>query len=230
MKVSTMIRYCFFAFVLAFVSLAAPTQAKAQKPEGLSTPRPLWNTDTSSQTEEEDDEDEEEDGEEKKKKRRLKDSASTQPIRPHVEEEEPELKPEKEINVDMNFSNDARNIANSCPQRWENESCLKATSQAALVLVSNYGGRLDQAGKKNYMETLKEDCAASTAATQEEGIPAYAMKSAYTVCMNSIVEIADGSGVKPDPSYMQLLLATVWCMEKSPQCEMMELALRKWAK
>ncbi len=216
--------------MLVLTCLVYSVSVYAQKPENLSTPRPLWNTETAVQSEDDDQDVDEDEDEEKKKELRLKDSPTSPPVRQHLEEEEPELKPKKEINVDMNFSNDAGNIARSCPQQWEDEECLRATSQAALVLVSNYGGRLDQAGKKGHMETLKENCAASTAATQEDGIPAYAMKSAYTVCMNSIADVADASGVKPDPSYMQLLLATVLCMEKSPQCQMMELALRKWAK
>lgn len=216
-------------FVGMFILMSVSSSVtKAQESDVLSSPRPLWNTDPVEETEDEDGD--EEDEENKEKKRRLKDSASSPTVRQHLEEEEPELKPKREINVDMNFSNDARNIAKSCPQQWEDEECLRATSQAALVLVSNFGGKLDQAGQKSFMEALKEDCAASTAATQEDGIPAYAMKSAYTVCMNKIADIADKTGVVPEPSYMQLLLATVWCMEKSPQCQMMELALRKWAK
>lgn len=97
-----------------------------------------------------------------------------------------------------------------------------------MVLVSQFGASLEYEGYKAQMDPLKEDCAASTAATQQDGIPAYAMKSAYTVCANKIAEIAEITGVKPDPSYYQLMIASILCMDKNPQCRMMESSLKKW--
>ncbi|MCB1591959.1 MAG: hypothetical protein KDI90_05855 [Alphaproteobacteria bacterium] len=132
-------------------------------------------------------------------------------------------------NVEMNFAADAKAVALACPGNWESEICLKATSQSAMVLVSQYGAKLEHSGNKPAMEPLKQDCAASTAATQQDNIPAYAMKSAYTVCANKITDIATETGIKPDPSYLQLLVASILCLDKNPQCPMMEDSLRKWA-
>lgn len=215
-----MIKFPLFSLVpLLLVFLYVPSMSFAAD-TGMTTPRPLWNTEPVEDPEDEDKEKE-------KKKIRLKDT--DHPNYPAEEvEQAPKEKLKKDINVDMNFARDAKNMAKACPQSWENQECLQATSQAALVMISQYGASLEHGGKKSYQNPLKEECAASTAATQEADIPAYAMKSAYTVCVNKIVDIADATGIKPDPSYFQLMYATIICMDKKPQCQMMEIALRKW--
>lgn len=192
---------------------------------GIKTPRPLWNT----QVEEEEEEEEIDELENKKNPVRPRKKTETDPwYYDEAKDKESELK--KEISVDMNFESHAGEVARACPQKWESEECLRATSQAALVLVSHYGATLEQEGNKAAMEPLKQECAASTAATQQDGIPAYAMKSAYTTCANKIYDIAEATDVKPDPSYYQLLIATVLCMDNKPQCPFMEENLKKWAK
>ncbi|MCL4677275.1 MAG: hypothetical protein KJ017_01635 [Alphaproteobacteria bacterium] len=156
-------------------------------------------------------------------KPKKKSSPTKTPVEPA-----PTEKTAQNPNVDKNFEADAQAIATACPGNWEAEECLKATSQSAMVLVSQFGASLEYEGYKAQMDPLKEDCAASTAATQQDGIPAYAMKSAYTVCANKIAEIAEITGVKPDPSYYQLMIASILCMDKNPQCRMMESSLKKW--
>lgn len=132
------------------------------------------------------------------------------------------------ISVDKNFSLHAGQVAQSCPGTWENAACLNATSQAALVLISQFASDLQNAGHEDVTETLKQECAASTAATQKDDIPAYAMKSAYTVCANKIYDISSQTGVKPDPSYYQIMVGTVLCMSNDPQCKIIEDGLDKF--
>ncbi len=151
------------------------------------------------------------------------------PSQPYAQSQ-PYNQTKRAVSVDKDFPKHAGDIARACIGNWENEACLKATSQAAMVLISNYGSKLQQSGHKSSAEPLKQECAASTAATQEDNIPAYAMKSAYTVCANKIADISGKTGVSPDLSYYQLLVASVICMDKKPNCATFEGALKRFAK
>ncbi len=135
--------------------------------------------------------------------------------------------PLKPINVDKNFKAHARNVAHNCINSWESDGCLTATSESAMVLISQYGAKLQHMDMDEQKEKLKQECAASTAASQKSGFPAYAMKSAYTTCANTIYDIQVTTGINPDPNYYQLLVGTILCMNKSNQCGEIEDGLKK---
>lgn len=212
------------ALYLAGATFTASAQAQDSAP---GKPRQLWVNDAPDKDDTAIDEDEQ-----SKKKRKLtsKVKENSNPSQDLTERSQGNRESGTDIKVDMDFAEDAASVADACPGNWESPECLRATSQSALVLISQYGASLEHEGQEHAKEPLKEECAASTAATQENGIPAYALKSAYTVCLNKITDIADETGVKPDPSYLQLMVGAIWCMDRNPQCAMVEGGLRKWAK
>lgn len=122
----------------------------------------------------------------------------------------------------------AKKIASICPGSWEHQNCLEAVSASNITLASNYAQALDDAGKSNQLEPLKQLCAASTAATKGE-YPPEAMNSAFTECANGIYDISRKSGVKPDQSNYQLLVAAILCLNKDPQCQMLEKSMQQGA-
>jgi hypothetical protein len=111
----------------------------------------------------------------------------------------------------------AGKIAGACLDHWEAPSCLSAVSESNMALLSNYGAALQNGGYAAEAEQLKQHCAATTAASQET-VPAYAMRSALTECANTITDISGKTGVQPDPSHYQLLLAPLLCLSADPRC------------
>ncbi|MAE50190.1 MAG: hypothetical protein CMH27_00085 [Micavibrio sp.] len=120
----------------------------------------------------------------------------------------------------------AKTIAETCPGQWEHQRCLQSLSYSNLALAGQYAEALNKAGKKDAIETLRQTCAASTAATKGEYPPA-AMTSAFTTCANSIYSLSEETGIKPDQSHYQLLIAAILCLNKDPQCELLEAGLKK---
>jgi len=119
----------------------------------------------------------------------------------------------------------AKIVAQSClGGDWEQQKCLKAVSQNNLVMASNYGSALQESGKANEAELIKQNCAASTAATRDE-FSAYAMKSAYVECVNVIADVASATKMLPDQSQYQLLVAAIQCLNKTDACAHIEKAL-----
>lgn len=121
----------------------------------------------------------------------------------------------------------ARNIANVCPNAWDSEACLKAVSESNLVMVSNYGAVLQEKKLEAQAETLKQHCAASTAA-REQVYPAYAMKSAFTECANIISDLVDQTKIRPDVDHYQLLVVPVLCLSQDARCVPLEKALLQY--
>jgi len=121
----------------------------------------------------------------------------------------------------------AKIVSKACLGKWETQSCLKAVSDSALVMISNYAAKLKKNGKGSSLETLKEHCAASTAASNGE-YPADAMVSAYVECANIISDINDATGLMPDQSHYQLLVGPVLCIRKDRRCAAIEEGLRKY--
>ncbi|MBU0859509.1 MAG: hypothetical protein KJ667_06205 [Alphaproteobacteria bacterium] len=115
-----------------------------------------------------------------------------------------------------------------CPGQWESAHCLKAVSQSNMVMVSNYGAALQESGKKQAAEQLKQHCAASTAGTEGD-YPAYAMKSAFTECANTIGDLAGQTNLKPDLSHYQLLVGATMCLDGAAECAPIEKTLRQLA-
>lgn len=108
--------------------------------------------------------------------------------------------------------------------KWAGQPCLNAVSASNMALASMYGAALQQANQNAQAENLKQHCAASTAATQGE-YPADAMRSAFTECANSIVDISGATGLNPDPTRYQALIGAVWCLTGDAKCASVEQGL-----
>lgn len=119
----------------------------------------------------------------------------------------------------------AKSLGQVCPGQWESQPCLKAASQSSLALAANYGGALQEKKLNAEAEEIKQHCAASTAATQGE-YPAYAMKSAFIECANTMSDVATKTTLDPDVSHYQLLVATVMCLDKDAGCVEIEKTLK----
>ena len=111
----------------------------------------------------------------------------------------------------------AKSVATACVADWTAQSCLSAVSDSNLALLSNYGADLQNRKMEAAAENLKQHCAATTAANQQ-AVPPYAMHSALTECANTITDIAASTGVQPDPSHYQLLIAPLLCLGANPAC------------
>lgn len=111
----------------------------------------------------------------------------------------------------------AQHIAKACINQWEAQTCLSAVADSSMVLLSNYGADLQNRKMEADAESLKQHCAATTAASRQQ-VPAYAMKSALTECANTITDIAARTGIQPDPSHFQLLIAPLLCLGGDPAC------------
>lgn len=122
----------------------------------------------------------------------------------------------------------AKLVANACLPGWETQTCIRAISQSSYVMVSNYGGTLEGQNKKADAETLKQHCAATTAATQQD-VPPYAMRSALTECAGVISDLATKTGVSPDLSHFQLMVIPAMCLAKDPNCPAMTEQLKMFA-
>lgn len=131
-------------------------------------------------------------------------------------------------NVSQTAQNFAGGVARAClDDAWESPACLRALSESNLTMAGNYAGALQQAGKGAAADKIKEHCAASTAARQQE-FPAYAMKSAFIECANMISDIAESTAILPDQSQYQLLVGAVLCMEKDRRCTDINQGLRRY--
>jgi hypothetical protein len=120
-------------------------------------------------------------------------------------------------------------VAKVCPAKWESPECLKSVSQVTLSMAANYAGGLKDSGKTADSETIKQHCAAATAATQQN-YPAYAMQSAFTECANTIADVVKTSGMTPDLSQYQLLGGAILCLQKHAGCADIENGLKAYAK
>lgn len=114
--------------------------------------------------------------------------------------------------------------ASYCSHEWSSQQCMKTLSGASLVMVSNYAEELHKKGHGQYLEPLKQNCAASTAGTKVD-VPAYAQRSAFVECINHIVTINEKTGVKPDPDFYQLIVGSIICFDKNQSCVVIEQSL-----
>lgn len=130
-------------------------------------------------------------------------------------------------NVDRNVLRHAAGIANFCPGQWESDNCLKAVSLSNKDMAVMYAAKLDAAGKKDSVEAVKNACAAASVTEEEveEEVPAYAFRSAYTECANGLYEISQATGIQPDPTHMQILISSVYCLNQAPQCAAIEKSM-----
>ncbi len=121
----------------------------------------------------------------------------------------------------------ASRISSACAGSWQSQNCLKAVSESSMALTTNYMASLDRRGKSAASETVKQHCAASTAAMTEQ-IPAGAMLSAYTECANTIYDVSEQTGVEPDQSLYLLLVGPVLCLSGDRRCTAVEQGLKSY--
>ncbi|MFK7839018.1 MAG: hypothetical protein AB8B83_01700 [Bdellovibrionales bacterium] len=131
----------------------------------------------------------------------------------------------KEVEPSRAALENARAIANVCLNgKWQSQPCLSAVSQSNLVMASNYAAALSENKMEQNAEAIKQQCAASTAATRDS-FPANAMRSAYVECVNAIVQQSQETGLVPDQSQFQLLVSAVQCLDLAPTCNEIERGL-----
>ena len=117
------------------------------------------------------------------------------------------------------------NVASYCVGSWEEEACIKEISSVSMALATGYAELLDAGNQQKYMESLKQHCAASTAALKVS-VPAYAMNSALKECANSISDISEATSISPNLNLYQLLVMSVMCLSKAKSCDMIEQQFR----
>lgn len=128
------------------------------------------------------------------------------------------------------FSRDsAAQIANACIGNWDSQDCLKVISESNMVLVSEYGSMLLKTNRATEAENLKQHCAASTAATQGT-YPAYAMKSAFTECANTIYDVTTQTKTDADQNRYQVLVGATLCLDGDPRCSAVEEGFKPFKK
>ena len=115
-------------------------------------------------------------------------------------------------------------VTSACVKKWEDQACMKVLASMNVTLASTYAESLHNSNKRSYMEQLKNHCAASTAALQVS-VPAYAMRSAMTECVNSMTTISQQTSVFPNPSLSQLAVSAVLCIAKNKVCSEIEQGL-----
>lgn len=108
-------------------------------------------------------------------------------------------------------------VAAECPENWSSPVCLSVMSESNRVMVSNFMEELDRAGQAGAVESVKNSCAASTAA-EKQIFPADAMKSAFIECANIISDTAATTRLAPDLAHYELLTAAVLCMSNDRRC------------
>lgn len=134
-----------------------------------------------------------------------------------------------QLGVSQQVLGHAQKVASACIHKWENQTCLTALSNSNMDMIINYAQSLKNNHKSSAIEDLKNVCAASTAA-QDGEYPAYAMNSAFTECANGMYDLSVSTGIKPDQSHYQLIVAAVMCLSKSPQCRTLQGQLQKYAR
>ncbi len=117
-------------------------------------------------------------------------------------------------------------ISQNCPNIWEEKPCLQSLAVLSHTMATDYSDRLEKAGHGDALEPLKQHCAAATAAAEID-VPAYAMKSALTECINHISDTTEQTEVPPDLNMYQLAVSAVICMNKDEKCKSIEAELIK---
>lgn len=131
--------------------------------------------------------------------------------------------------IDAAVMKHAKAVARTCPGAWDKPACLKVLGASNFDMTVDYAAKLEAADKKDFLEPLKQSCAASTAA-KEQDVPAYAMTSASKECANSIYDITQKTKVLPDRNYYQLIVASTLCLEGAKECATIEQQMGAVAK
>lgn len=119
--------------------------------------------------------------------------------------------------------------AQTCMGAWTGQDCLSLISTSNLLLAADFMNRLNAAEQSVAANTVRETCAAATAA-REGQFPANAMTSAFVECANSLFTISDETGIDPDQSRYQLLIGPIFCLQdaQSENCQALETQLQTY--
>ncbi len=131
-------------------------------------------------------------------------------------------------NTGMGVLTYVKGVGKACVEDWATQNCMKNLSILNRDTASFYAQNLNDSGRKDAdakMEELKQHCAASTAALKVD-VPAYAMRSAMTECVNTISDIVDATKVKPNVNMYQLMVGSILCLQKDAQCKFIENQLK----
>lgn len=121
----------------------------------------------------------------------------------------------------------ARQVVQVCPGAWDKPDCLTILSHSNYMMLANYGAALQENNQAAAAENLKQHCAAATA-HREQAFPAYAMRSAFVECANTISDISDQTGLRPHQDLYQLLVLPVYCLDGHATCPMIEKSLQRY--
>ena len=115
-------------------------------------------------------------------------------------------------------------MAENCAGQWQAQNCLREVSDVMLHLAASYAGNLQDNGQTEFVDSIKENCSAATAAKHKD-IPVYALNSAMTQCINMIYDISEKSGLKPDHNLYQLAVGSTFCLKNLSGCDTIESQL-----
>ena len=120
-------------------------------------------------------------------------------------------------------------IAKNCAPIWDNPNCIRSVGDSNYEFLSIYGAQLQYMKKDVFAENLKNSCAASTA-SRTDPVPAYALRSAMIECANAVSDISGKSGITPDLSHYQLMVAGTICLAGAPECQSIMEQLKSYAR
>jgi hypothetical protein len=139
-------------------------------------------------------------------------------------------KPQSGTDVSETAMHYTKMVAQDCSAKadaWSSNGCLRTLSESNRVMISNYMETLDREGQTQFVELVKNSCAASTAAEQGT-YPADAMKSAFIECANAISDVAEASRLAPDLAHYELLAGSILCMSNDRRCREVSFRLHQF--
>lgn len=147
--------------------------------------------------------------------------------KPKQRQSNTETKPQataEQKNIKSYIKEYVQDVHQKCASAWKSKPCVVSLSALSRDLTIHYVDQLNKSNQNKFQDPLKENCAATTAALKQD-VPAYAQKSAMTVCLNAISDISEASGVKPELDMYQIAVGSVGCLDKDGSCEEFEKQL-----
>lgn len=115
--------------------------------------------------------------------------------------------------------------AQNCLGTWSSQKCMQILSSSAMALTKDYAYSLNKGGQTTHLEPLRQNCAASTAATRVDVSPKV-QRSAIGTCVNHIATVYEQTNIRPHPDLYQLLAGAVFCFDKNSACVIVEQGLK----
>ena len=103
-------------------------------------------------------------------------------------------------------------------------ACLKVNAYSNRILAANYIAALKEKGKTKAAGSVEQQCAAASVLGEVEA-PRETVGNVLAECANQISDMTAETGIKPDLSHYQLLIAATLCITKDARCEASEQAL-----